>query len=218
MVIDFHSHTLLSDGLLLAAEVLRRAEVRGYRALGLTDHVDFSNAARVVEETVRGCARLNQEAGPKALPGVEITHVRPGQIPELVALCRRLGARPVIVHGETLVEPVRPGTNRAAIEGGADILAHPGLVSDEDCRLAARSGIHFEVSYRKGHGLANGHVVCKAREFGIPLVVDSDAHSPDDLLTPELWKHVGLGAGLTESEWTAVEQSSRALLEKWSGS
>jgi len=214
MIIDFHTHTLLSDGLLLPAEAVRQAEARGYRAIGLTDHVDFSNVERVVAETVRGCERLNGFGGPAAVPGLEITHVPPELVPELIALGRKLGARLVIVHGETIVEPVRPGTNRAAISGGADILAHPGLISDEDCRLAREKGVHFELSARKGHSLTNGHVAAKARQFGIPLVVASDAHSGDDLLTPALWKKVGQGAGLGEEEWRRVEQNSRTLLER----
>jgi histidinol phosphatase-like PHP family hydrolase len=214
MVIDFHTHTTLSDGQLLLSESARRAEDRGYRAIGFTDHVDFSNVERVVAETVRGCARLNELAGPAVVPGMEVTHVPPDLIPEIIALGRRLGARLVVVHGETLVEPVRPGTNRAAILGGVDILAHPGLVSDEDCRLALEHGTHFELSARKGHSLSNGHVARQALKFGVPLVVDSDAHSPDDLLTPELWRNVALGAGLGPDEWARVEQSCRALLQK----
>ena len=35
----------------------------------------------------------------------------------------------VVVHGETLVEPVEPGTNRAAVScPEVDILAHPGCL------------------------------------------------------------------------------------------
>jgi putative hydrolase len=123
-----------------------------------------------------------------------------------------------VVHGETTVEPVRPGTNRAAMEGGADILAHPGLISDADCRLAAKKGTFFELSARKGHCLTNGHVARKAREFGIPLIIDSDAHSAEDLLSPERWKAVGLGAGLTETEWRGVERNSRFLFKRLTGS
>lgn len=214
MVIDFHTHTLESDGLLLAAEAVRQAEARGYRAIGLTDHVDFSNVERVVAEIVRGCARLNGPGGTTAVPGLEITHVPPALVPELIALGRTLGAWLVIVHGETIVEPVRPGTNRAAISGGADILAHPGLVTDEDCRLARDKGVYFELSARRGHSLTNGHVARQAMKFGIPLVVSSDAHAPHELLTEALWKAVGLGAGLGEDEWRRVEKDSLALLER----
>jgi len=50
---------------------------------------------------------------------------------------RKLGARLIVVHGETIVEPVAPGTNAAALESPIDILAHPGLISEREVRLAA---------------------------------------------------------------------------------
>ena len=34
------------------------------------------------------------------------------------ASSRELGAKIVVVHGETVAEPVEPGNNRAAIEAG----------------------------------------------------------------------------------------------------
>jgi len=36
---DFHTHTFLSDGVLSPIELIRRALVRGYKAIGVTDHV-----------------------------------------------------------------------------------------------------------------------------------------------------------------------------------
>ena len=42
-MIDLHTHTLYSDGELIPAELWRRAQVKGYRYLAITDHVDASN-------------------------------------------------------------------------------------------------------------------------------------------------------------------------------
>ena len=64
----------------------------------------------------------------------------------------------MVVHGETLVEPVEEGTNHEAIMAGVDILAHPGLISEEDVRLAKERKVLLEISARKGHSLSNGHV------------------------------------------------------------
>ena len=36
---DFHTHTFLSDGVLSPIELIRRALVRGYKAMAITDHV-----------------------------------------------------------------------------------------------------------------------------------------------------------------------------------
>ena len=40
---DLHTHSLLSDGELLPSELARRYEEKGYKAIAITDHVDFSN-------------------------------------------------------------------------------------------------------------------------------------------------------------------------------
>ncbi|MCD4809124.1 MAG: histidinol phosphate phosphatase domain-containing protein, partial [Methanosarcinales archaeon] len=132
------------------------------------------------------------------LAGVEITHVPPQKIPALVDLARELGSEIVVVHGETLVEPVLTGTNRAAIEAGADILAHPGLISKEDALLAADVGVCLEITARCGHNRANGHVVRIAEEVRADLIVGTDSHSPGDLVTDDEALNIAMGAGLSE--------------------
>ena len=95
------------------------------------------------------------------------------------------------------------------------MLAHPGLISPDEARLAAERGVRLEVSARRGHSLANGHVVRVAREAGAPLVLDSDAHAPEDLLTLELCQKVAKGAGLDDDEVHALlEHNPRELLTK----
>ena len=47
------------------------------------------------------------------------------------------------------------------------------------------------------------------------MVLDSDAHEPDDLLTPELTRKIAAGAGLTDEEARAVLQlNPQKLLAK----
>ncbi|MDF1557215.1 MAG: histidinol phosphate phosphatase domain-containing protein [ANME-2 cluster archaeon] len=196
-MIDLHTHSIFSDGELLPSELVRRAVVHGYTAIAITDHVDFSNIEHVLNG-IKKTIYLEEVWDIQVLPGVEITHVPPQKIAEMVALARELGARIVVVHGETLSEPVLQGTNRAAIEAGADILAHPGLISKEDASVAAQQGVCLEITSRCGHNRANGHVARVAEEVGTKLVVGTDCHSPDDLMTDEQAYKVALGAGLSE--------------------
>src|SRR4030043_920351 len=134
-MIDLHTHSFFSDGELIPFELIRRAEAIGYKAIAITDHVDSSNIDLVVPRIVSAIKKLKGFISIEAIPGAEITHVPPALIPDLVKEARKLGARIVVVHGETIVEPVPPGTNRAAIEAGVDLLAHPGLISPEEGRL-----------------------------------------------------------------------------------
>ena len=213
---DFHTHTFLSDGVLSPIELIRRAQVRGYRAMAITDHVGFGNVEYVVKTLVVDCDMARKRWDILVLPGVEITHVPKEDIDLVARTAKEMGAKLVAVHGETPVEPVEPGTNMAAIRSPwVDVLAHPGLITQEEARLAAERGVRLEVSARRGHSLANGHVVRVAREAGATLVLDSDAHAPEDLLTPELCQKVAKGAGLDEDEVHALlEESPRELLAK----
>ncbi|MGC9141746.1 MAG: histidinol phosphate phosphatase domain-containing protein [Caldimicrobium sp.] len=196
---DFHCHSVFSDGELIPAEIWRRVKVLNYTAIAITDHADPSNFEFILENLLKIKASF-QGLTPKMLVGIEITHVPPELIPELIQRAREKGADLVVVHGETIVEPVAEGTNRAAILGGADILAHPGLISEEEVKLAAEKGVFLEISGRKGHSFTNGHVVKLAKKFGAPLVINSDAHSPSDFLTKDLALKIALGAGLTLEE------------------
>jgi histidinol phosphatase-like PHP family hydrolase len=210
-MIDLHTHTLFSDGELLGSELIRRAEKLGLRAVGLADHVDMGTLDFVVPRVVRLCAENNAERRIRAVPGVEITHVPPRLIGRCIAEARALGARLVVVHGETVVEPVEEGTNRAAIEGRADILAHPGLLSEEDARLAAEHGVCLEITARKGHSLTNGHVARVARAAGAELVLDTDAHAPGDLITAAFARTVAFGAGLGPDDYEAIRATMARL-------
>jgi histidinol phosphatase-like PHP family hydrolase len=201
---DLHTHTILSDGEMLPSELVRRMAVMGYTTVAITDHVDTSNAAKVVATLldVRESARL---FGVRLLCGVEITHVPPSQIALVARQAREAGADIIVVHGETTVEPVAPGTNHAACAcPDVNVLAHPGLITREDARLAQENGIALEITSRGGHNRTNGHVVRIAREVSCQLVVDSDAHAPHDLLDKTSKENVAIGAGLTSSETSAI--------------
>lgn len=213
-MIDLHTHSVLSDGALLPAELARRAYVAGYKAIAITDHVDSGNLALVLAQLIKVSKDLNKYMRIKVLPGVEITHVPPPQIPELAELARKLGAKIIVVHGESPVEPVIPGTNLAGLESDIDILAHPGLITEKEVNLARRRGIYLELSARRGHSLTNGYVAKLTRKVGAKLVINTDAHSPSDLFTEEILRKVGLGAGLSEKEFRGVLQNSMELLRK----
>ena len=213
-MIDFHSHTLLSDGALLPTELARRAHNIGYKALAITDHVDASNLEDVLEKLVRFAGQYETPDGFKLVIGVELTHIPPAQIGLMVERARLLGAAIVVCHGETIVEPVLSGTNLASIEAGADILSHPGLITDEETRLAAQKGVYLELTTRGGHCLTNGHVAMQAKKYDANLVLNTDSHAPSDLITMEEATRVVLGAGLDESDFRRIQENARILLDK----
>ena len=205
-MIDLHTHCFFSDGELVPAEHLRRVEVLGYEAIAITDHADSSNIDFIIPRISQAAQDLNPHSSTKLLAGIELTHVPPGLIAELASKSRALGAKVVVAHGETIVEPVIPGTNRASLESDIDVLAHPGMISEEDVKLAAEKGIFLELSGRKGHSLTNGHVAALALKHGAKLAVNADAHGPGDFLTPEMAQAVALGAGLSQAQYDKIRQ------------
>ena len=216
MLYDFHTHSFLSDGVLGPMELIRRAWAHGYNAIAVTDHVGPGNMEIVLPQVIRDCEVCRRSWGIQAIPGVELTHVPADAIPQLAHAAKQLGAKIVVVHGETIMEPVEPGTNLAAVTcPHVDILAHPGLLTLEEAGLAAQNNVYLEISARKGHSLTNGHVFKMGRAAGAKFLLDSDSHEPGDLLTEEFARKVALGAGLSDDELKEVlETNPQDLLRR----
>ena len=216
MVYDFHTHTFLSDGELSPIELIRRAMAQGYKAIGISDHVAFGSSPRILPELIEDCGRASRQWDIVAVAGVELTHVPANLVDEAARHAREWGAQLVVVHGETIVEPVEEGTNMAAVASPyVDVLAHPGLLNAEEAQVAAKNNVFIEISARRGHSLANGLVVRMALANGARLILDSDAHASRDLLTPEMARKIALGSGLDAQELDKVLRvHPLALLER----
>jgi putative hydrolase len=204
--IEFHTHTTLSDGELIPCELIRRAQVLDHEAIAITDHVDFSNINFVINSMKKVIDEIQDII---VLLGVEITHVQPEKIPKLVYKAKRLGAQIVLVHGETPLEPVAPGTNHmAASLEDVNVIAHPGLITNEDAELAHKNGIFLELTTRCGHNITNGHVA----KVGTDLLVNTDSHSID-LISYNYANIVARGAGLNvTSAARVINENPRTLL------
>jgi len=214
-VIDLHTHSSFSDGELIPAELARRAKVAGYRAIAITDHADASNMGFVLPRLAAMAREYSIYMDLIIVPGVELTHVPPALLDQEVRRARDLGAGIVVVHGETIVEPVDVGTNLAAIEAGADVLAHPGLITPEEVRLAAEKGVLLEITTRSGHAYTNGHVLALARRHGAKMVVNNDAHAPRDLVGADLRSKIAFGCGMTLDEYRQADGHAWALVSRF---
>lgn len=212
MIYDFHTHTTLSDGGLSPIELIRRAAVAGYGAVGITDHSALGSLSRFGQELAPDCALARDRWDIPALPGVELTHVPASAVTEAARAAKEAGLWLVVVHGETITEPVEEGTNLAAVScRDVDILAHPGLITREEAELAAGNGVFLELSAKPSHSIANGHVARMARLAGARLIVNSDNHELD-FLTEEQARRIVLAAGLEEKDVEEVLRKNPQLL------
>lgn len=211
---NLHTHTLLSDGALLPSEVAVRYMAAGYKVIAITDHADYCNIKTNVCAILDFTRHWPKKAGIKILPGIELTHLPLEQFKPLANYARKAGIKVIIAHGETLVEPVIKGTNRAALEADIDILAHPGLISDADIKLAKKKNIFLELTSRRGHREANKFVSERAIKLGARLILNNDSHDPEDIISPQNLIEVGIKSGLTRLEINKIYQDVAAFLKK----
>jgi histidinol phosphatase-like PHP family hydrolase len=207
-LIDLHSHTTLSDGELLPSELVRRAVIHGYEAIAITDHADYTNLEQLIE-TATKLKFLEEEWDIRVLTGVELTHIPPRKIAQVAKKAKDLGAEIVVVHGETTLESVTAGTNAASAAcEHVDILAHPGLITEEDVLTAKENNVCLEITARNGHNRTNGHVAKLALDVGATLVLDTDTHKFDDLTTDDTALKIVMGSGLFELQAREVLKAS----------
>lgn len=196
---ELHTHSIFSDGELIPAELVRTAKSLGVSAIAITDHVDMTNVEYVVKNVVKAVELTDDSI--EVIPGVEITHVTPSKMDKVIADAKRFGARWIVVHGETVVEPVENGTNlQAAKNPDVDVLAHPGFITEDEMQIAKDNDVLIEITGRRGHNITNGHVVNIARKVDAKFVINSDAHAPEDLMSEKDAYTVALGAGLSKEE------------------
>lgn len=213
-MIDLHVHTLFSDGRHTPAVTMRYAKMAGYRAIAFTDHADSSNMRQIIDNLLPMVRKYSLYAGIDLFAGVELTDIPAALIPDAIREARDIGAQVVNVHGQNLSGLVEEGTNLAAIEGGADILCHPGLITEQEAVLAAEKGVLLEISTRPKNALANGHVVMMARNTGAKLIINNDAHSSSDFVSRDKRRAIALGAAMSPDEFRTAEENGRAFVTR----
>jgi histidinol phosphatase-like PHP family hydrolase len=101
-----------------------------------------------------------------------------------------------------------------AIESSVDILAHPGLITEEEVLMAKEHSVYLELTSRKGHSLTNGHVAKLAQRMGAPMILNSDAHAPGDIWPPARLYEIVVGAGLTGDDYHTMLKNAESIAER----
>lgn len=198
-------------------EAARAAALLGYHAIvvnpgaGICDQLTLHN----LRAHARECA-IYMEI--EIFVAAKLTHTPPGLITQAIGAARKHGAQLVLGFGETIApdqpQPM-PGTNLSAIEGGVDILLHPGLITPEEARLAARRNTALEISLSPVHALANGHIRMTAAKTGAAMIFGSDAKKTGDFLPADQIHKIALGAAMAEEEIKEAMRVSVRLLSRF---
>ena len=105
--------------------------------------------------------------------------------------------------------------NSAAVEAGADILAHPGLIDDQTAAYAAEKGVALELSACPRHGLTNAHVAVMAERHGCMLAPGGNARTPEEFLRLPSWDAVCRGAALSDAARERFRNDAATLVKRF---
>ena len=194
---DLHMHTTATDGRADAETMARAAQASGLQFIAITDHSQSLAMANGLDETrtlehARAIRALNDRLdGFTVLAGIECD-IRPDGSMDLADDC--LAALDIVIasiHSAFNMDEQQM-TDRilAAIANPhVDVLAHPTgrlILRREGYRVdmerilaaAAENGVALEINSQPDRlDLHDAHARL-ARERGVKLIVDSDAHSP----------------------------------------
>lgn len=204
----------MSDGNLSISELVFSEKSLGYEAIAITDHASFSNYKNIIDAVNKEKKMLEKEYNIEVYSGVELTYVPPNRIKELAFLAKGCGADIVVVHGETDSENVPRGTNRAAIEAGVDILAHPGYLTEEDIKISIDNDVCLEITTRPSHRETNGIIFEKVKKIGGKLVCNNDVHAYENILSYDDILKILSRFKITEDDYKLMTKNSRDLLNK----
>jgi predicted metal-dependent phosphoesterase TrpH len=188
--LNFHCHTIGSDGSLHAVELAEQALAIGLKHLAVTDHHASVAHAEVEEHfrsaTAAGCA------APTLWRGVEISCLLEGCLVHVLALgfaAQHDSLQPYL-QGQAVVGPaLRADAVVAAIRaaGGLALLAHPARYRLPHQRLLAAAaaqgfdGAEAWYDYEMGERWRPSPLVCEAiaadlRERGLLMSCGTDTH------------------------------------------
>jgi DNA polymerase (family 10) len=212
---DLHMHTTATDGRATLEEMVEAAHRRGYEYVAITDHSKRVTMARGLDaerivEHWREIDRLNQKVhGITILKGVELDILEDGtlDLPDEV-LAQADWVIAAVHYGQN--QPREQITRRivgAIRNPHVTAIAHPTgrLIGkrkpyefelDTIFKEAADHGCWMEVDGQPSRLDLDDVGIVAAREHGIPIVVDSDAHSVEELAFVEFGVYQARRAGL----------------------
>jgi DNA polymerase (family X) len=197
---DLHSHTTLSDGRQSAEEMALAARDRGYEYLALTDHSSTHGFGQAVSpealaEQIEAVRALNDRIeGIEILIGTETNILPDGTVDYAEDVLAQLDWVVASVHTSFQL-PEREMTDRmiAAMEHPfIDVIGHPTgrkielrapyeVDVERLIEAAIRTHTMLEINAAPDRRDLNDVHARAAAQAGVPIVIDSDAHSARNL-------------------------------------
>jgi DNA polymerase (family 10) len=219
LVADLHMHTDRSDGRDTLATMVRAAKARGYRYVAITEHseaIGFGrgfDAARVRKSVAEIAAVRRAVPGIEVLHGLEVDILADGALDlddesldlldwVIVSLHSRLDQPPDVATRRVLRALAHPAVCAMAHPTGRLIGTREPSPFDMEkaLDLAAERGVLMEINSQPDRlDLRDAHARL-AREKGVKVVIDTDAHSTTQLDFLRYGVFIARRAGLTKHD------------------
>jgi len=192
---DLHCHTRYSDGLHTIREMVEAARARGYKYLAITEHSRSLAVARgLTPEELQAqkeeIARLNEELSDfTVLAGVEVDILPDGRLDYEDEILAQMDLVIASIHsGFRQDEEQMMARLEAALRHPyVDILGHPtgrmlgrrpayAVNLEKLLELAAETGTILEINASPDRLDLDEVAARRAKEYGIPLAINTDAH------------------------------------------
>jgi DNA polymerase (family 10) len=193
---DLHAHTTASDGADTLEEMVAAARARGYSYLAITDHSKSLKITGGLDEgrlaqQGREIDALNRSLrGFRVLKGSEVDILADGSLDFPDNVLRTLDVVMGSIHSlfnldktaqtERLIRAVaNPGLTCLGHLTGRKLLSRPGYELDLEAVLGAvkRHAKLLEINSSPDRLDIDDHLAKRARELGIPILINTDAHS-----------------------------------------
>lgn len=220
---DLHVHTTASDGTATLAEMAEAARELGHRYLAICDHSQSLAIARGLSperlrQHVAAIRRLDQWEGFRLLAGAEVDILRDGTLDYPDELLAELDVVVASLHSHLRLSEAEQTERllRAIANPHVDIIGHPfgrvigrrepvALDFDRILEACARTGTALEISASPSRLDLSDRHARQAREAGVKLVINTDAHSVREL---ELLPY---GVGQARRGWVEPEDVVNAM-------
>ncbi|MBK5442865.1 MULTISPECIES: DNA polymerase/3'-5' exonuclease PolX [unclassified Peribacillus] len=211
---DLHMHTTWSDGAYSIEEMIEACRAKGYKYMAITDHSQYLKVANgLTVERLREQKQIIHDLNEKyddftVLSGIEMDILPDGTLDYDDELLAEMDLVIASIHSsfsqprDTIMDRLKTALNNPHV----DIIAHPtgriigkrtGYDVDIDMliELALETNTALELNANPNRlDLAPPHLR-KAQEAGVPIVINTDAHSIDML------EHMPVGVSSAKKGW-----------------
>lgn len=217
---DLHMHSTWSDGTASILEMARGCIERGYGYMAITDHSKAVTVANgLTPERVREqwdeVREAQEEVGDdvRILRGQEVDILRDGSLDQPDDILEELDIVVIAVH--SFMDMERDEMTERVLRGmdhpGVDILAHPTgrlinrrepfpIDMEQILHKALERDIAVEINAHPRRLDLDDRYAARARELGVRIVIDSDAHAVRGLDVMRHGVDQGRRAGLERSD------------------